>query len=174
MIPEEDLKKKDPTEQIEPPVSQLSVLKRLSDEDLHRPFELDPLETTPLLQPSRTSTWDPRSPITQDRPVVLDLHQTVSRQSKGWSSSISSVATTSLFAIPAVLLALLLNLLDAMSYGIIIFPASSDIIPETAPQSGISMFLVRYLSRFPRMTNEIVLLFHKLSTLLVDLDSKEL
>ncbi|KAJ3177179.1 hypothetical protein HDU87_004671 [Geranomyces variabilis] len=42
---------------------------------------------------------------------------------------------------PAVLLALILNVLDAMSYGIIIFPAELAFIPETAVTSGISMFL---------------------------------
>ncbi|KAJ3156911.1 hypothetical protein HDU86_003446 [Geranomyces michiganensis] len=43
--------------------------------------------------------------------------------------------------LPAVLLALILNVLDAMSYGIIIFPAELAFIPETAVTSGISMFL---------------------------------
>ncbi|KAI8918399.1 sulfate transporter family-domain-containing protein, partial [Powellomyces hirtus] len=43
--------------------------------------------------------------------------------------------------IPAVILALILNLLDAMSYGIIIFPTAESYIPDTAIQSGISMFL---------------------------------
>ncbi|KAI8823013.1 sulfate transporter family-domain-containing protein [Fimicolochytrium jonesii] len=42
---------------------------------------------------------------------------------------------------PAVVLALILNLLDAMSYGIIIFPSADGYIPDTAIQSGISMFL---------------------------------
>lgn len=40
---------------------------------------------------------------------------------------------------PATLLAVLFNLLDALSYGIIIFPSSSSI--PTASQAGISMFL---------------------------------
>ncbi|KAI9106194.1 sulfate transporter family-domain-containing protein [Phlyctochytrium arcticum] len=42
---------------------------------------------------------------------------------------------------PAVMLALILNLLDAMSYGIIIFPSGDENIPDTAQQAGISMFL---------------------------------
>ena len=45
-------------------------------------------------------------------------------------------------AIPAVLLGLILNLLDALSYGIIIFPTSSDVFPASATQAGISMFLI--------------------------------
>ncbi|KAI8911753.1 sulfate transporter family-domain-containing protein [Gorgonomyces haynaldii] len=46
---------------------------------------------------------------------------------------------------PGALLALLLNLLDAMSYGIIIFPASDPHMPSTASQAGISMFLASSL-----------------------------
>ncbi|KAI8849126.1 hypothetical protein BC829DRAFT_417082 [Chytridium lagenaria] len=47
-------------------------------------------------------------------------------------------------SLPAVVLGLILNLLDALSYGIIIFPspsASRSIPLHTATQSGISMFL---------------------------------
>ncbi|KAJ3008097.1 hypothetical protein HKX48_008773 [Thoreauomyces humboldtii] len=43
--------------------------------------------------------------------------------------------------IPAVVLALILNVLDAMSYGIVIFPNAESYIPDTAIQAGISMFL---------------------------------
>ncbi|KAI9204235.1 sulfate transporter family-domain-containing protein [Polychytrium aggregatum] len=43
-------------------------------------------------------------------------------------------------ALPAVVLGVILNLLDAMSYGIIIFPSGDKHIPESAPQSGISMY----------------------------------
>jgi SulP family sulfate permease len=47
-----------------------------------------------------------------------------------------------IYSLPAVLLAVMLTLLDAMSYGIIIFPHSDSHIPTTGPQAGISMFLV--------------------------------
>ncbi|KAH6581218.1 hypothetical protein BASA61_009176 [Batrachochytrium salamandrivorans] len=53
----------------------------------------------------------------------------------------ASVAWTGVGAIPAVCLGVTLSLLDAMSYGIIIFPASNTYVPESAAQSGISMFL---------------------------------
>ncbi|OUM60580.1 hypothetical protein PIROE2DRAFT_63055 [Piromyces sp. E2] len=43
--------------------------------------------------------------------------------------------------LPAVLLGVLLNLLDSLSYGIIIFP-KHETMPHTYVQSGISMFLV--------------------------------
>jgi len=44
--------------------------------------------------------------------------------------------------LPAVLLGVLLNLLDSLSYGIIIFPKHES-MPSTYVQSGISMFLFR-------------------------------
>lgn len=47
----------------------------------------------------------------------------------------------SLYSMPAVLLATMLTLLDAISYGIIIFPASDLHIPASAPHAGISIFL---------------------------------
>ncbi|KAJ3196507.1 hypothetical protein HK101_008690 [Irineochytrium annulatum] len=46
-----------------------------------------------------------------------------------------------LTSLPAVVLGLILNLLDALSYGIIIFPNSGFSIPASATQAGISMFL---------------------------------
>lgn len=43
------------------------------------------------------------------------------------------------------ILATLLNLLDSMSYGILIFPPSDTHLPSTAAQAGISMFLASSL-----------------------------
>ena len=43
--------------------------------------------------------------------------------------------------IPAIMLGLLLTLLDAVSYGIIIFPANDPHLPTHTAQAGISMFL---------------------------------
>ncbi|TPX30574.1 hypothetical protein SmJEL517_g05888 [Synchytrium microbalum] len=54
---------------------------------------------------------------------------------------VMSVSVTGLKSIPAVILGLLLNVLDAMSYGIIVFPASDMRMPASATHSGISMFL---------------------------------
>ncbi|KAI9008395.1 sulfate transporter family-domain-containing protein [Gaertneriomyces semiglobifer] len=45
---------------------------------------------------------------------------------------------------PAVILALILNVLDAMSYGIIIFPPS-DRMPNTTVQAGLALFLASTL-----------------------------
>ncbi|KAJ3274174.1 hypothetical protein HDV01_003457 [Terramyces sp. JEL0728] len=52
-----------------------------------------------------------------------------------------SIVKLSVYSLPAVCLAVLLTLLDAMSYGIIVFPHSDPHIPATGPQAGISMFL---------------------------------
>ncbi|KAJ3208908.1 hypothetical protein HDU82_001762 [Entophlyctis luteolus] len=65
-----------------------------------------------------------------------------------------------LSAVPASLLGLLLILLDALSYGVILFPPQNmtSSIPSTAPQVGVQMFLVStiismmtytILSKFP-------------------------
>jgi MFS superfamily sulfate permease-like transporter len=56
--------------------------------------------------------------------------------------SIHETMTTAFYSLPAVFLAVMLTLLDALSYGIIIFPHSDSHIPMTGPQAGISMFLV--------------------------------
>ncbi|TPX53903.1 hypothetical protein SeMB42_g00542 [Synchytrium endobioticum] len=55
--------------------------------------------------------------------------------------NIASVSITGLKSIPAVSLGLMLNVLDAMSYGVIVFPASDSRMPKTVTNSGISMFL---------------------------------
>ena len=68
-------------------------------------------------------------PHLRHKPPQLDLE------------TLTALVLQGLRSIPAVLLAVVLNLLDAMSYGIIIFPASDGRLPATAAQSGISMFL---------------------------------
>ncbi|ORY31512.1 hypothetical protein BCR33DRAFT_792121 [Rhizoclosmatium globosum] len=63
-----------------------------------------------------------------------------------------------LSCLPAATLGLLLILLDSLSYGVIVFPSKSSIIPVSAPQVGVQMFLVStilsqlvftFLSKFP-------------------------
>jgi hypothetical protein len=44
------------------------------------------------------------------------------------------ILKTALFSLPAVMLAVMLTLLDAISYGIIVFPHSDPHLPSTAPQ----------------------------------------
>jgi hypothetical protein len=81
-------------------------------------------ESTPLLLPLMDQTENQRKNSVPDNDLP--------------STSLKTI----LYAIPAVLLATTLNLLDAVSYGMIIFPASSQSIPETAASAGISMFLL--------------------------------
>lgn len=78
-------------------------------------------ETHPLTQPY-SNTKKPKGFV----PFILFM--------RSWSFQI-------LKFMPAVLLGVLLNLLDSLSYGIIIFP-KHDAMPSTYVQSGISMFLV--------------------------------
>jgi len=77
-------------------------------------------ETTPLNMPySNTPNYKP-----------VDFHSFM----RHWTIQFFKV-------LPAVLLGVLLNLLDSLSYGIIIFP-KHETMPKTYVQSGISMFLV--------------------------------
>ncbi|KAJ3323969.1 hypothetical protein HDV06_000945 [Boothiomyces sp. JEL0866] len=58
-----------------------------------------------------------------------------------WSAN-NTLSIMKLFtAIPSAFLAILLTYLDAVSYGIIIFPQLDSNIPKSAPQAGISIFL---------------------------------
>jgi hypothetical protein len=141
------------------------------------------LENTPLLL---NPTPLPMPDTERAFPFIADLYsplgeaQPVNKPHR-WRQ-MQEIATTGFSAIPAVMLALLLNLLDAISYGIIIFPASSSLLPSSASQSGISMFFARYeraLSPFWRTTKQTnamasVPLFRKWYTLLVALLSGEL
>lgn len=55
-------------------------------------------------------------------------------------STCKKLAEQAFVAVPAVILGLTLNLLDAVSYGVIIFPASDEWMPSNSIQSGISLF----------------------------------
>ncbi|KAJ1566320.1 hypothetical protein HK405_010272, partial [Cladochytrium tenue] len=75
--------------------------------------------------------------VEADLPVRIAIVRRVS-----WLAWSADVGLSALKSIPAVMLGLILNLLDALSYGIIIFPALGASIPASAPQAGISMFLL--------------------------------
>ncbi|KAJ3254399.1 hypothetical protein HK103_007193 [Boothiomyces macroporosus] len=78
--------------------------------------------------------------IPQESPV--DTHEIVEEKLPPFSfANIWSIMQVAVYSLPAVCLAVLLTLLDAMSYGIIVFPHSDPHIPATGPQAGISMFL---------------------------------
>ena len=102
---------------------------------------VDVLENTPLLEEGSLRLI----------PLFIDSNQLPLEGSRAQdrpprspkNNKLAQALALALKSLPAVILAVLLNMLDAMSYGVIIFPASSDIIPDTAAQSGISMFLAR-------------------------------
>jgi hypothetical protein len=110
---------------------------------------VDVLENTPLLLDSPAVIHEESS--LQPFPLFIDPNQLPLEGSRAQdrpprspkNNKVAQALALALKSLPAVILAVLLNMLDAMSYGVIIFPASSDIIPDTAAQSGISMFLAR-------------------------------
>lgn len=68
-----------------------------------------------------------------------------STDKKSWFPGMAQLSFQALSSLPAVFLAVMLNLLDAMSYGIIIFPPSDVHMPASSVQGGISMFLASTL-----------------------------
>ena len=108
-------------------------------------------ETSPLLIPEPNHPFDHPSDHPQPHPhahsASIHSHSYNSYQSHLLSTSskqrfIIPVLTEIAQSIPAVGLGLILNLLDALSYGIIIFPTNDTFMPKSSTQSGISMFLV--------------------------------
>ncbi|KAI8815325.1 sulfate transporter family-domain-containing protein [Cladochytrium replicatum] len=125
--------------------------------DLEFGLALTASEATPLLQSPRpaalfTELTDPDSTSpkrTSEFSKSTNPNSRKRRFSLGdwtrrhitWTNT-AKVARTSITCLPAVFLSLTLNVLDAMSYGIIVFPQSDPYMPQTATQSGIQMFLV--------------------------------
>jgi hypothetical protein len=91
-------------------------------------------ESASLLLPVSEEYVDHSPPQLPNDPLNIEKERLGCGHWGGYSSI--------LYSVPAVLLATTLNLLDAVSYGMIIFPATSKSIPETASASGISLFLV--------------------------------
>ncbi|ORY40905.1 hypothetical protein BCR33DRAFT_699149 [Rhizoclosmatium globosum] len=112
-----------------------------------------------------------RTPLLADSDVPVDspgpappsnnlLFTSLNSQEKDYDETLS-LATLPfhiLSCLPAATLGLLLILLDSLSYGVIVFPSKSSIIPVSAPQVGVQMFLVStilsqlvftFLSKFP-------------------------
>lgn len=74
----------------------------------------------------------------QVQPEPEDPHSKRQNQPKDWSHCV----TQPIQYVPAVILGLLLNLLDAISYGMITFPLNNPIFAAFGPD-GIAMFFVR-------------------------------
>ena len=126
--------------------------------------ETDMTETSPLLPrerlpSSRKPAYEPQSePDDQSADKVLNSnrlgHQypTIKgalpnlqrlRSPKNWNFHhiVQKAVVEPVFMLPSVFLGLLLNLLDALSYGIILFPLGEEVFQDLGPD-GVSMFYV--------------------------------
>ncbi|KAF2156049.1 hypothetical protein K461DRAFT_87405 [Myriangium duriaei CBS 260.36] len=80
-------------------------------------------------------------PLQHWRDAVFKAHR-VALNPKSWDKEkIITGALRPVYMVPAVFLGVLLNLLDALSYGIILFPLGEDIFSAMGPD-GVSMFYV--------------------------------
>ena len=143
---------------------------RNTEEDNMRDFAVDvspgiisqPSETTPLL---RVSTIRPQRPhhilgettgharwqaggVSEYGKHLSRVHQSIRDRLSPWTSPKSwnkdrfrGLLVAPLSCFPAVLLGLLLNVLDALSYGMILFPLSQPVFSDLAPD-GLSIFYV--------------------------------
>lgn len=75
------------------------------------------------------------------REQLEQITRTVTNPKTYTKDAVKSGATASIQTISAVFLGLLLNILDALSYGYILFPLGSSIFSQTGPD-GISIFFV--------------------------------
>jgi SulP family sulfate permease len=122
-------------------------------------------ERTPLLpqtrlsrlgsQPKQTATkdkswqqpgssrlsWRVKETLTTGREHVLNLGRSITNPKNYTKDAVVSGALSSVQIASAVFLGLLLNLLDALSYGYILFPLGAPIFSNTGPD-GISIFFV--------------------------------
>ncbi|KAH9023183.1 sulfate transporter family-domain-containing protein [Lactarius pseudohatsudake] len=151
-----------------PPQSNLSILmaqhgsrspsrERAGEEedDIHTPVVSQP--TPPLRQlqreqqqeqqqgrqqytpPLRSMTPLLRS-LTERTPLLPSSFHTTHYAPRKWVSRVKSIAAQAARPVPAVILGLLLNVLDGISYGMIIFPATGVFVDLGA--MGVSMFFV--------------------------------
>ncbi|EDN03826.1 predicted protein [Histoplasma mississippiense (nom. inval.)] len=148
---------------------------------LSRGSNVPDTERTALLNPSRTKSWD-------DRTAPIDVEGQITRYNKPldklraicarggsqcfhrlnpqawdrrviWRKGIVYPITL----LPAVFLGLLLNILDALSYGMILFPLGEPLFAHLAPD-GISMFYVRGVGS---EMIEVVPFFHKIAFMIL-------
>ncbi|CAO2650244.1 Nn.00g015360.m01.CDS01 [Neocucurbitaria sp. VM-36] len=94
-------------------------------------------------QPSTSSSLPLRikRTLTSGREHVLDLGRSLTNPKHYTKDALVSSTLGSLQILSAVFLGLLLNLLDALSYGYILFPLGAPIFSQTGPD-GISIFFV--------------------------------
>lgn len=114
---------------------------------LSRPHSQSPQKATkrhPLEQPSSPSSRllsRTKQTFAAGQGHITGLGRTVTNPKNYTKAAVVSSALGGLQITSAVFLGLLLNLLDALSYGYILFPLGSPIFSETGPD-GISIFFV--------------------------------
>jgi SulP family sulfate permease len=79
--------------------------------------------------------------LSSGREHVLHLQRNITNPKNYTKDALLSTTVSSLAMMSAVFLGLLLNLLDALSYGYILFPLGAEIFSQTGPD-GISIFFV--------------------------------
>lgn len=104
-----------------------------SSATLNDPELGDDQETSPTHSLDSDAHYYQRKPSKEFRPTLAQL-----KNPQNWIDCF----TQPISYIPAVILGLLLNLLDAISYGMITFPLNNPIFASFGPD-GISMFYVR-------------------------------
>ncbi|RKP06303.1 sulfate transporter family-domain-containing protein [Thamnocephalis sphaerospora] len=92
---------------------------------------------------AKKSPTSPAAEPSRPQPVWGQDHDVSGYYSKGYRAMLGCRALlgASIYSLPAVVLGLTLNLLDAISYGLIIFPVANPIFDSFGP-TGISMFLI--------------------------------
>ncbi|ORX93910.1 hypothetical protein K493DRAFT_408202 [Basidiobolus meristosporus CBS 931.73] len=141
--------------------SNLSLLLNSTSEENHdshnKPDEEHRRSESSSMAPSRKSSFDSlrkrlsfSSAHASENTALLNNSTTQayvgrSERSKGHlrmpNESLKDLLLKPVYCIPAVVLGLILNLLDGMSYGLISFPLSSPIFEKFGPD-GLSMFLI--------------------------------
>lgn len=105
-------------------------------------------DTNPYLAATATESKSGDEVISDMEPLMSDFYgnqpdyNNLSSERNFVSKRMSCSFLQPLRVIPAVLLSTILNTLDALSYGILIFPTMNATMPATAKEAGISMFLV--------------------------------
>ncbi|KAH9989296.1 sulfate transporter family-domain-containing protein [Russula vinacea] len=135
-----------------PPQSNLSILmaryssrnlshERVGEEEVdpHTPVVSSP---APTYQPQPGQEYMPLPTPTTERTPLLPLSsfQTLHHMPHKWVAHARSTITEAVHALPAVILGLLLNILDGISYGMIIFPVTGEFVDLGT--MGVSMFFV--------------------------------
>jgi SulP family sulfate permease len=106
-----------------------------------QPQQKSPKGKSKSRSPNRSLPLRVKESFATGREHVLGLGRTMTNPKTYTKDAILSGALSSAQTLTAVFLGLLLNILDALSYGYILFPLGSPIFSQTGPD-GISIFFV--------------------------------